>query len=243
MILSDRVIKSKSAENKGKLSLSHLYVEKDIGSSQSEDVFNENIEDYKQKLNELKEHIIEEARLKAKDIEKDAYIKGYDQGKKNGYEDGYKEAYTEYVDKAKEEASVIKNEADAILFRSNIEFISYLKEKNKDVINLAIDIASSVLRKRFEDRESMNELLKHIISEYEQGSTFIIKCNSYYEDSIREDLKSWKSELPLGRNIFVVADDCLDKGNAVIERENGRVILGIDCAISKLKEELLGGNA
>ncbi|MBP1855651.1 FliH/SctL family protein [Metaclostridioides mangenotii] len=243
MNLSDRVIKSKEAQSKGKLSLSDFYVDKDRGDSESEDILNENINEYKQKLNEVKERILEEARLNAKEIEKSAYIEGYDQGKKNGYEDGYREAYTEYVDKAKEEALKIKKEADELLFRSNREFVAYLKEKNKDVINLAINIASSVLRKKFDDKESMSELLKNIISEYEQDSTFIVKCNSYYEEDIREDLNSWKKELPLGRNIFVVADDSLEKGNAVIERENGRVILGIDCAISKLKEELLGGNA
>lgn len=243
MNLSDRVIKSKAAENKGKLSLSNFYYEEDLDDKETENFPDERLEDYKLKLNELKEQIIEDARSKSKDIEKDAYIKGYDQGKKNGYEDGYKEAYTEYIDKAKEEALDIKKGADDLLFNSNKEFVSYLKDKNKEVVNLAIDIASSVLRKKFEDRESMNEILKNIISEYEQGSTFIVKCNSHYEDALREDIEIWKGELPLGKNIFVVADDSLEKGNAVIERENGRVILGIDCAIDKLKEELLGGNA
>ncbi|WP_242825884.1 hypothetical protein [Metaclostridioides mangenotii] len=82
MNLSDRVIKSKVAQSKGKLSLSDFYVDKDTGDSESEDILSENINEYKQKLNEVKERILEEAKLNAKEIEKSAYMEGYDQGKK-----------------------------------------------------------------------------------------------------------------------------------------------------------------
>ena len=61
-----------------------------------------------------------------------------------------------------------------------------------------------------------------------------------YKDNIEKEFELFKEETSLKSSVFVIADDSIDKGNAIIQKENGRIIVGIDCAMEKLKEELLG---
>lgn len=244
ILLNNKIIKSKKASYKGVLDLSIIDKARVGESSSDEDsdyrfrdeVIKEAIESAEIK----KKEILEEAESKAQNLEKEAYEKGYSQGQKNGYEDGYKESYDEYIQKAKDEAESIRNQAESVLLQANQKMSDYIKEKNKEIIRLSINMASSVLKKHFEDEKSMSELLKEIIQNYEGKSSFIVKCNSFYKDNIEKEFELFKKETSSKSDVFVIADDSIDKGNAIIQRENGRIIVGIDCAIEKLKEELLG---
>ncbi|MGO1044382.1 FliH/SctL family protein [Clostridioides difficile] len=244
ILLNNKIIKSKKASYKGVLDLSIIDKARTGESNVNEasdcrfrdEVIKEAIESAEIKKNE----ILEKAKINAQNIEKQAYEKGYRQGQKNGYEDGYKESYDEYTQKAKDESDFIKNQANLILLQANDKMTEYIKEKNKEIVRLAINMASSALKKHFEDEESMSDLLRQIIQDYEGSSSFIVKCNSFYKENIEKEFELLKKETSLKSNVFVIADDSIDKGNAIIQKENGRIIVGIDCAIEKLKEELLG---
>ena len=48
-----------------------------------------------------------------------------------------------------------------------------------------------------------------------------------------------KTKTSINKDVFVVCDESIEKGNAVIESVNGRLIIGIDDVLNKVKEELL----
>ncbi|TQX73604.1 flagellar assembly protein FliH, partial [Clostridioides difficile] len=110
--MNNKIIKSKKALYKGVLDLTIIdkvrvgesNVNKENDCRFRDEVIKEAIESAEIKKNE----ILEEAKINAQNIEKQAYEKGYSQGQKNGYEDGYKESYDEYTQKAKDEADFIK---------------------------------------------------------------------------------------------------------------------------------------
>lgn len=210
-------------------------------------------EEVELKLNEAKEQseqiiqnaqteadrIIEESKEEVSNIEKKAYEEGHKQGLKNGYEDGYKEVYEEYVEKAKEESNKIIDNANNILIQSNHEVSSYMKENRNNILNISVSIAEQVLREKFEDVTAMNNLIGNVIEEYELRENFVIKVNPIYKESLDKQVLELKESYKLNGDVFVLEDESMEAGNAIIDNINGSLIVGIDGILEKIKEELL----
>lgn len=185
------------------------------------------------------ESIINEAHGEALNIKKNAYEEGHSQGLKNGYEDGYKEAYEDNIEKAKLESEDIINQANYILIDSKNKVADYLKDNKKQIIDLSITIAEKVLKEKFNEVSSMNKIIESVINEYEIKENFVIRTNSIYIESLNEEVNSLKNQQSIKGEVFILPDDSIDQGNAVIETNKGRLIIGIDCVLDKVKEELL----
>jgi flagellar assembly protein FliH len=52
-------------------------------------------------------------------------------------------------------------------------------------------------------------------------------------------LAETKLSLTINKDVFVLADESVEQGNALIESLNGKLVVGIDDVIGKIKEELL----
>lgn len=185
------------------------------------------------------ERIIEESNSKSLEIEKKAYEQGYNQGVQNGYEDGYKEAYEENIEKAKLESQSIINNANSILFEAKEHVTDYMKQNKENILKISISIAEQVLRNKFKDTSSMEELLLNVINEYELRENFVIKVNALYKESMDKQISELKESYRINGDVFVIADEAIDEGNAVIDTVNGRLVVGIDAVLDKIKEELL----
>lgn len=197
---------------------------------------------YEQIINsahEESERIIEESNKGVSNIEKKAYEQGYNQGVKNGYEDGYKEAYEDNIGKAKLEASEILENASKVLFEAKDEVALYMKENKKNIVNLAVSICEQVLREKFEDTSSLNNLIISAIDEYELRENFVIKVNPMYKETLDDEVLSLKENYKLNGDVFVLGDESIEMGNAEIETIKGKLVVGIDSVLSKVKEELL----
>ncbi len=181
----------------------------------------------------------EDAQNEVLSIEKKAYEEGYDQGVKNGYEDGYKEAYEDNIEKAKEEADKIIENATNMLQQANDEIANYMKSNKENILNLSISIAEKIMRDKFEDKTIMENLLEKAIEEFKLRENFIIKVNSYYKESLDLQINELKEANKISSDVFVLEDNLLQKGNAIIETSKGRMIVGIDSVLEKIKEELL----
>ncbi len=261
-LCSNNIIKSDYVKIKGKISLSDfnfddkpkIQVEEEINNndepkfdmSKIEEEINQKMTEAQNKYDEIlnmanqeSERIISEANGKALDIEKKAYNEGHEQGVKNGYEDGYKEAYEDNIEKARQESSEIIDRANKIIFDANKEIASYIKDNKKNILAISVCIAEKVLRTHFEDETSMDALLLDIIKEYELKENFIVKVNPIYKESLDKQIIGLKENKSINNDVFIVSDYSVEKGNAVIENVRGRLIVGIDDVIEKIKEELL----
>lgn len=185
------------------------------------------------------ERIIQEAQNECEDIKKKAYEEGHNIGLRNGYEDGYKESYEDNIEKAKQESEEIINKANDILIQANNKVTDFIKANKKDIINLSISIAEKVLKEKFKDIDSMNNILESTINEYEIKENFVIRTNEIYIENVNEQLNELKSQQLIKGDAFVLVDDFIEPGNAIIETNKGRLIVGIDCVLEKVKEELL----
>ena len=186
-----------------------------------------------------KQEILNEANENSKVIEKKAYELGYEQGLKNGYEDGYKESYEQNIEKAIKESEEIKQEGYNTLLNIKNEAKSYIKENKESIINISISIAEQVLREKFKDVTLMEAMLNNIIAEYDLKKDLVIKVNPLYKEELQKNIDEEISKNNLSQKIFIIPDLGVEEGNAVIETESGKLIVGIDSVLDKVKEELL----
>ena len=187
-----------------------------------------------------KEGIVLKAQLNADKAEKEAYEKGYNQGIQNGYDDGYKKAYEETIEKAKLEAEEIINNAETLLKSARENYSEYLESKKTDVINLALQIAGNITRQKLSKEDSMNVLIEEAFKISKGEESIIIKANSFHCEELKNNISKWKVQYSVKNDIFVMADDSMEKGNAILEKPSGIVKVGIDIGMEQIRKTLLG---
>ena len=160
-------------------------------------------------------------------------------GLKNGYEDGYKESYEENIDKAIKESEEIKEEAYNTLLNIKSQIKEYIKYNKEQVLNISIKIAEQVLREKFKDTSLMNIMLDNIINEYDLKNVLVIKVNPRYKEELQKNIDEKIPKNNSAQKIFILSDSSIEEGNAEVEDKNGKLIVGIDSVLEKVKEELL----
>lgn len=211
-------------------------------------------DDIMNSFNSIGESIIKNARAEreallskaiedAEEIEKEAYEKGYAQGESNGYEDGhekgYREAYDGTIVKAQEEANRLIDEANEVLLKSKDVYTQYLEDKKKEIIELAINIAESVLKRELGKENGIDELVQEYIEASKGSKIFLIKCNKKHMESIKAHVQAWKSYYGI-EEIHLIEDESIPEGNAEIHKDNGKSIVGIDIGMEKVRDALIG---
>lgn len=183
--------------------------------------------------------MIDTAKKEVNKIERKAYTEGHAQGLANGYEDGYRESYEENIEKAKVDAGIILENANNTLRSINKEVYSYLLDSKEDIMELCMKISTQVLREELQNAYTLGRLVEKALQDYRYKSNCVIMVNKNYVDVFKDKLPSWKSNMHITEDIFIVEDDNIDDGNAVIESDRGKIIVGTDTALERLRDELL----
>ena len=204
-------------------------------------------EEESQNYNNLIESMLENARRRSEEIifqsQKDAENfkeKSYSEGYEKGLKEGFDKAYNDTVVVESQRAEEIKKSADKILFNAKLEYESYLKEKTEEIKSLSISIAENILMREVGSKNGINEMILNALEDSKNAETFIIKCNPQHVEEIKENLMSWRAKLSFKGDIFVLMDDSISTGKAIIEKNNGKIEVGIEAGLSKIKELLKG---
>lgn len=248
MQLSYNLIKANSTLNSNKKQIETNYISKadeialDIIKNSPEFEIKQNYENLGQDIikraKEEADEIIKNIKEKALEIEKEAYEKGYNQGKSNGYEDGYNYGLNKVYEDTREE---IKNnilKSEEILKKSSNEYKEYLKEKEKELLNISLKIASIIAKKELQEDKSLLPLIEEILNESKEEENIIIKCNSKHIKAIEEKVDYYKKAYSIKDSIFVLEDILMEEGNAIIEKSSGKAIVGLDIGLKNIEKAL-----
>lgn len=187
-----------------------------------------------------KKALLLRTQMEASNAEKDAYQKGYDQGIKNGYDDGYRKAYDETIENAQKQAADIVEKAENLLRSAQADYADYLDRKKNEVIKLALNIAESITRKTLERDDSMNELIEEAFKISKGEESIILRANSLHVEELKKNCDRWKLSYAIKNEIFVITDDTMEPGNAVLEKPSGIVKVGVDTGMEQVKKAILG---
>lgn len=186
-----------------------------------------------------KQAIALRAQMEANAAEKAAYEKGYAQGLENGYEDGYKKVYEENVEAAKAEAAEIVNKAEALLKSAHKNYEQYLENKKLEIIKLALEIAEGITMKTLSEKGAMNSLIEEAFKLSRGEESIILKVNSIHVEELKGQAEVWKKTYGIKNEIFVLADDFMNPGNAILEKPNGEVKVGVDIGMEQIRKALI----
>ncbi|AYE33430.1 FliH/SctL family protein [Clostridium septicum] len=175
---------------------------------------------------------------KAIEIERLAYEKGYEQGKQNGYEDGYKSGYDTVMQDTKEKVLEDLKLAEYVLSTAKDDYKTYMNEKKDAILKLSLDMAKIIAGKEFQLEDGILQLIEPILEDSIGEENIIIKFNPTYKEKIMEKTDYWKKAYRLKGEIFLLEDPFMEIGNAVIEKNTGKVVVGMDVALEKLEEAL-----
>lgn len=187
-----------------------------------------------------KQIIVLRAQMDANVAEKKAYEKGYEQGLQNGYDDGYKKAYDETIDAAKAEAAEIVSKAELLLRSAHDNYEEYLETKKADILKLALEIAESIARKALGDEDSINEIVEEAFRISKGEDNVIVRANPIHIETLKAQVSKWKMSYGIKNEIFILSDDFIEPGNAILEKPSGIVKVGVDIGMEQIRKEILG---
>lgn len=191
-----------------------------------------------QKAYEEAKKIQNDASAAARELQQRAYDNGYNEGK----QDGFNKAYSETIESAKAESQNIVNNAEELLKSAKVEYENYVQSKFHELNDLIVTIAEKVLKRRFEDKEAIGNMIYEALEISKGSRNFIIRCNERYVDELKCQIFSWKEQLGFTGDIFVIKDDSLELGNALIDKGNGKIEVGIKFALRRIREILEGND-
>lgn len=243
--------KPQKPDNDKKVKLENNIIESNVESNLIEKKYNDLAEKIIKNAQTQSNNILKEAYVKAEKIKKEAYKEAYELGEEKGYEDGYvhgyEESYKKNIEIAKDESEVIINEANEvlenandILLKSKYTYAKYLEKKKDEIKELVLTAVESILKKEVLNEDAVNNMVFEAISIAKDSEIIIIKCNNKYIDEINNQLNNWKCQLAFSGEIFVIEDNTISDGNILIEKNNGRILVGIDIGLSKVKDILYG---
>jgi flagellar assembly protein FliH len=176
--------------------------------------------------------ITRRANSEAERIKKDAYREAYDRGLQEGRDQGCREG----LEKAADEAGVIRDQARDVLDQAETIRRSTLEALEGEIIDLAREIAEKLLNRQLTlEPESVLDVV-------EEGLRLVadrVSVVLYVNPSELALVEGRKSELlallPAKAEFRVLTDHSVQSGGCVIETERGRV----DATLEKRREELL----
>jgi len=186
-----------------------------------------------------KQAITMKAQMDADIAEKKAYEKGYGQGLENGYDDGYKKAYDETIDTAKSEAAEIVNRAELLLKSAHENYCQYLDDKKVEIVKLALEIAGNISKKVLSHEASMNSIIEEAFKISKGEANVILKVNSIHVEELESQIERWKISYGIKNEIFILKDDSMEPGNAILEKTSGVVKVGVDIGMEQIRKALI----
>lgn len=178
--------------------------------------------------------LLNEAMERSRAIEKEAYEKAYNTGYNEGMQQGYKDAYEQNLPMAKEQAEALQEEARNFLLAAKKEYEKYLEDKKEEILQLAINMAEHVLKREVERADGIDHMLIEAFERSVNSETIIIRTNTTYCENIKKKITYWKERFGLKADIFVLEDNQISLGNAIIEKNNGKMKISIDDALENI---------
>ncbi|MFT5871361.1 MAG: flagellar assembly protein FliH [Clostridium sp.] len=239
VIKNSRVIKQEDRKIKTQLGESYGSSSGGINMPENHEIKTANMESYEKIARNIVENaqrqsekIISKAFVDAAEAKTQAYKEGLEQGHKEGFETGYNEAI---VRVAKEEKTM-RTKADSILIAAKGEYNKYLIEREIHIKDLVVSIAENILKREVKEKDALNEMIFNTLKAERNIKSYIIKSNNTHFDMIKGQIEDWKYRIAFQGDIFVIEDNFLDDGTAVIEKDTGKSIVSISYGIEKIIE-------
>lgn len=173
------------------------------------------------------EHILEEAKVKAEKIEKEAYKKGFEEGKRNGLEEG-KRAVEPLIETVKKELLEIGRVKEEIYKSIESEMLEFIFAISKKVIHKEVTA----------DKDTVLNTIRAAVKSAVSKEEIKIKVNP--EDlELAKEIKVDIGKLNEGvKNISIEGDISVGRGGCIVETNYGSIDARIEQQIEAIEHAL-----
>ena len=165
---------------------------------------------------------------------KKAYESGYKTGAEEGYEDGFKAGRQDSTDESME----IILKAKEVLKIAHEESRGYIEKTEKEIIELSVKIAESIIKKEIKlDDSIIVGVAKAALAEVRNRSQIIIRSGRAESMILQNHLKELQELCPNG--VFtILKDETMPEGACVIETEMHVIDATMDRQLENVKMAL-----
>jgi len=86
----------------------------------------------------------------------------------------------------------------------------------------------------------MNSIIEEAFKISKGEDNVILKANSIHIEELKAEVERWKISYGIKNEIFIIADDFMDPGNAILEKPSGIVKVGVDIGMEQIRKAILG---
>lgn len=190
------------------------------------------------KASEQAQNLEDEAKSNVEQIKQQAYNDGYEEGSNKGYQD----AYNDTVTKTSIECENKLQQANDSLWEARRIYDEYLEQKKQEIKDFIFGSVEGILKQKIEDEDSLTNMIYDALSQEKNAKSFIIRCNNTYVEPLKSQVDIWKQKIPFNGDLFILKDDSLENGTAVIDKGNGKLVVSANYALEKIKEILEGND-
>lgn len=214
----------------------------EIDRQKMEQIENELIQEAKEKANSLLKQAEEEINKKIEALKKeedslqekisaameDARVKGYDEGFQLGRKDGEQSMHN------------LIEEVRQLVDASREEYVKKLAEAEPMMIKIAIALAEKIVGNNLEEQpERWSHVVKTAVKEVKEHENIKIFVHpSKYERTLN-DKKTFKAALNESTDIYIYPNEELAEDACMIETSFGTIDASIDTQITEIKKQLL----
>lgn len=190
-----------------------------------------------------KEQIMSKAYEEVRKIEDEALLKA-EEIKRQGYEEAFKEGQEAGFNKGLQQAENEKERAAAsavdMMVSARKQFEKYFEEKQKEIFDTIVSISEKVIKREITDKAFIADMIYDALEASKNSKNFIIRCNEAHVEELNSETINWKEKLGFKGDIFIVKDNNVQIGNAFIDKGNGRLEVGINVALHRVRELMEG---
>lgn len=162
--------------------------------------------------------IIEDAKISAEKILLSAKDSGYQQGYRQGYNEGYQFG----INEANSEAEEIKKNADIYVESCRIETEDYIKNKQEEILQLALAIARQVIHGEVMINPDMaGKIAEDVLSKATDRKHVILKVNPVDFNIVKNKKDDLSIYVENPNNLFIIADSSVTQGSVKAETPSG----------------------
>ena len=204
----------------------------------SKEIRNEILEELKEEIQEERANIIRIAKVEAENLKDEARKQGQEIGLKQGYEQGYQQGYKEGLDEAVLENAEIRNNAIDMVKQAEKNIVDYFKSNKMNMINLAVEIAESIIHYTIDtSSENILMVINPILEEYGKKGNVTISCHPNNIKFLKEHLHQLEEDYPDSKFI-IFEDGNLEKNGCVIENKTQVIDLQIKKQLDSIVNEI-----
>ncbi|SKA86352.1 flagellar assembly protein FliH [Caloramator quimbayensis] len=213
--------------------------ERDFNIDDIKNAIKKEIDDEKEKiLSQSKNQaqvIIEEAKIKAKEI----YEKAKDEGFQEGYKEGYSKGYDFGINEAQKETEGKRKDAECYVKESYEKTRQFIKEFEKEIISLSVEIAKSVIKSELViNSNAVFKIAESIISKSVDKKLIMLKVNPLDLNVLKDRREELSLYVEDSNNLIIIGDNTIEQGNIVAETKSGFIDGSIDTQLSIILKSL-----